>query len=850
MQKPLENNQEVKIHQAYYGEVSRSHGCIVSSINDEHLNSFLTGFSDKPYPIPVGITLDTYYSATVFTRYFIVTKTIPDHTASRPGMVFTHALIINLTDAERIADLGKIFACFIDDIPEQKGGLLPIFYKGSFENQTPSTIIYPAYLQQSVGFLIQGLKVAFFGNLDNFLDTVTIIWDGLPAQLRKYLTFSIGFSLEDINNKKEPLLYFQKQLASRIGYAGNIDDDNNQQVEINNSVEKLILGHQQANGFNEFLNLLNFQLHDFNQLSIAEKAYQLYQRINDLQADDLRQLIRLLAVLSPSATDGIAFKNTVISKVGEFIDGGQDYKVKALRNITLSGFQSAENELSDKIVHFIINQFTNKLRFDTTVVNDMITAITNEPTSNWWYKAVNDGLLKALQLSNALNNTWVLLKYAGTNLGNLFPLIKSDQKQEDALIQHFPTSLSTDNAINLKTFFKIRDWNRLYAYTSLAHLEPIVAFKEQLTVEHKLNLANSQGVQLIAKRISDEKLLDFNLTNKDDKALALLISRIVKNNSLLEKLDVNNAQWLVIWDLFLKKGNTFEIGIINIRAKADQLYQRVIKKQAIPEQIISMYSQSIYADLSSYEDRKEFWSSVPPSYKDGFLQATATGYAKHITDNSSSSVELLEPELVKVMTSDQFVSGYLSKYRGNLEAAIAYYETFTSLKDSFLSDYINYFPASVSDFTSARLGHMVLNRQYKQTASSIFNKAKNNRSFRIALNKCKPLLSLGIFDKVLYGGLFGETLNEETAYDALFELVKQLYKTGPEEEKIWERAGGDDSKLVNQNSREENWRRALHLVRHGGGGKHLSVKSLLKEMQKDFSGNLILKELQQYFKYS
>ena len=844
----MENNQDVKIHQAYYGEVSRSHGCIVSSINDEHLNSFLTAFSDKPYPIPVGITLDTYYSATVFRSYFIVTKTIPDHTASRPGMVFTHTLIIDLADAERIADLNKIFVCFIDDIPEQRGSLLPMFYQGSFENYTPLTVIYPAYLQQSVGFLIQGIKVAFFGDLDNFLNTVTIIWNGLPPQLRKYLTFSIGFSLEDINNKKEPLLYFQKQLAPRIDYAGKINDDNNQKVEINNSVEKLILGHQQANGLNEFLTLLNCQLHDFNQLSIAEKVYQLYQLINDLQPDDLRQLIRLLAVLSPSAADGIALKNIVISKLGKFINDGQDYKVKALRNLMLSGFQNAENELSDKITHFIINQFTNKLHFDTMVINDLITAITNEPTSNWWYKAVNDGLLKALQLSDALDNTWVLLKYAGTNLGNLFPLIKSDQKQEDALIQHFPELLSIDNAINLKTFFKIRDWNRLYAYTSLTHLEPINAFKEQLTLEHKLNLTNSEGVQLIAKKLSDEKLLDFNLTNKDEKALALLISRIVKNNSLLNKLDVNNAQWLVIWDSFLKEGNTFELGIINIRATADQLYQRVIKKQAIPERIISMYSQSTYGDLSSYENRNEFWSSVPSSYKDGFLLASALGYAKHIADNSSSSAETPEPELVKVMTSDQFVSGYLSKHRANLEAAIAYYETFTSLKDLFLSDYINYFTASISDFTSARLGNMVANRQYKQTALAIFNKAKNNRSFRIALNKCKPLLSLGIFDRVLYGGLFGETLNEETAYDALFELVKQLYKTGPEEEKIWERAGGDDSKLVNQNSREENWRRALHLVRHGGGGKHLSVKSLLKEMQRDFSGNLILKELQQYFK--
>ncbi|RYE14880.1 MAG: hypothetical protein EOP45_19075, partial [Sphingobacteriaceae bacterium] len=357
-------------------------------------------------------------------------------------MVFTHALIISLKDTEQITGLGELFSYFVDDIPKVRSGLLPITYRGSSDNLSLTVPSYPAYLQKSVEFLIKGVKVAFFGNVESFLNAIIVIWDGLPIQLRKYLTFSIGFSLEDIANKREPLLYFQKHLNNRIAYSGSVSDDDTSNVKIENSVEKLVLGHQEVNEFNKFLVLLNVQLGDFDQLAMADKAYRLYIKLDELHVDDLRQFIRLLALLSPSVADGISLKQLVIGKLGKFIEDGQEYKVKALRNISLKGFQNAESELSEKITNFIINQFTSKLRFDPVVINEMIAITTDEQKPDWWHSSVSKGLAEALTLSSALNNIWFLLRDSKTSLKEFMPLIPTGQKQEEALIQHFPDTLT------------------------------------------------------------------------------------------------------------------------------------------------------------------------------------------------------------------------------------------------------------------------------------------------------------------------------------------------------------------------------------------------------------------------
>lgn len=65
------------------------------------------------------------------------------------------------------------------------------------------------------------------------------------------------------------------------------------------------------------------------------------------------------------------------------------------------------------------------------------------------------------------------------------------------------------------------------------------------------------------------------------------------------------------------------------------------------------------------------------------------------------------------------------------------------------------------------------------------------------------------------------------------ELVT-LYPQGPEQDDIWKRAGGDVSILTNSGSRKSQWFNVIEKLYLGGGGKEISLGSLMNEVKEDY----------------
>jgi nucleoside phosphorylase len=78
-----------------------------------------------------------------------------------------------------------------------------------------------------------------------------------------------------------------------------------------------------------------------------------------------------------------------------------------------------------------------------------------------------------------------------------------------------------------------------------------------------------------------------------------------------------------------------------------------------------------------------------------------------------------------------------------------------------------------------------------------------------------------------------ETNSLEFRKKLINELVA-LYPQGPEQEEIWKRAGGDVSILINSTNRKSQWFNAIEKLYLGGGGKDISVISLINEVKEDY----------------
>lgn len=77
-------------------------------------------------------------------------------------------------------------------------------------------------------------------------------------------------------------------------------------------------------------------------------------------------------------------------------------------------------------------------------------------------------------------------------------------------------------------------------------------------------------------------------------------------------------------------------------------------------------------------------------------------------------------------------------------------------------------------------------------------------------------------------------------------LGAELYPQGPQQAGLWERAGGDASRLLTGTTGQSAWWHAAGLLNNGGGGSELTVKTLLDVMLGDYPQNPDLRRLSSY----
>lgn len=836
------------MHQAFYGEINYSHGCLCSTVDSADLKAFLTGFTDRSSSLPAGIVMQPYYSAIMYSDYYIFTATFPDNTAKRAGMVFTHALIVNFEDILYLNNLNTLFEHFCETIPEEKTFLQKlVIVSSSLEvNKTPRR--FPTYIQQGVTELTSGnLPLLFCGESTSFLKLITSIWAGLPPLFRIKIAYTAGFSTTNIDTSKT-VIYFQKSLEDSLRNIEFISDKNDEQTEANSTIEKYILTPHSDNQFDIFLKELNVDLDNWIILQSCAKAYEGYLNYTGLSNDAIKQLIRQLAKISPDKNYGRLIKTKVISEIEQRLDSGKETNLKSLKNLPLDKFDLGENILSVSVETFVNAEFIKDSHFNGELISEVTILAYKETQPNWWHNAIKKALLNTIKKENptAIQNIWKLLIISEESLSATLSNFSEDRKYEYLLINNKLRNIPRHIAESFSRAIQKRKWVLLHAHLIKEYLTSKEAVKQQFSLEKKIGMNSFEGSNYIIKELTDFDLLSLAMETTEDFFIEEYARRSVKKSALLNGLDTRNLTWLLIWAKTLKITNNLEHGILSLPEKIEHLLGCITEGMEIPDEIIILIAKSRYADISELKNRADLWRYLTASTKYLFLEATANGLVSNISSKGFAGV--IEPELMNYISSDSYMTNLLRAYRSDIITVQIIYENITNLKDSFFADYIEYFPSYLNDVQSARLGDLVLSKQFYLSAKQIFEKAKHNHSFRIALTKCQSVAGLGFWDKFLWGGLIGETVSVDSVYSALVEIAIKLYDKGPEDNDIWKRAGGEIGKLHNHKTREENWRNAISLLSNGGGGKDISVKSLIKEMIDDHPHNSDLKEIIRYFK--
>jgi metacaspase-1 len=90
------------------------------------------------------------------------------------------------------------------------------------------------------------------------------------------------------------------------------------------------------------------------------------------------------------------------------------------------------------------------------------------------------------------------------------------------------------------------------------------------------------------------------------------------------------------------------------------------------------------------------------------------------------------------------------------------------------------------------------------------------------------------------------TTAAQNSWKVMEYALVELYPTGPKDQEVWSRAGGDLSRLQFHPSGQAAWHAALRTLKQGGGGRDITFTSLLETAKDDFPNHPQLSALQTY----
>lgn len=774
----MEENR-ITIQQAYYGEVERAHSCINQTINDSELTSFLITFTDRPGTLPPGVKLTSYLSGVTFSKYYIFTKTFSDPFATRAGMVFTHAIILNLNEIFNIYKLDEIFALFIDEVPKEREGLNAISINISSEVIVSFNKFQPQYIQQTISSMIKGeYPILFSGNLESFILILQQIWNIPNAYLRKKIKFRTSFTPADIEGIDDiTIVSIQKEFLSKWNGDKIILSKNKEIVEITSHSEALFLGNKEENPFYFFITDLNVNQSEFQNIGKCDEVFNDYISLDNLEdADIIRQDIRLLSKLSTSANNGKEIKEKFILKLEELIKTGKDSNLKALRNIEWVSFSNGETKAKQIVSDFIKTELTKETQSQTGLIAELLNISFTDELKNWWHISIQESfkLIFTNCTKPVVENLWKLIDYTNITLKNIFSLYPSTEKNELCLRKNIPVKIKDETLKTLEAISKMRKWYLLHADILLKHVATENAIIKQLELENNLKFEDSVGIKYLSRKLTDKQQIALTLSTCDNKLVQISIDRISKNKSLLKDINVSMPCWLIIWSSSLELSNNISSGIEgNERKIIYSVLDLMVNDKHVPERIIDLISNSIYADISGYKSKEKCWSKIPSKFADSFIDLTS----KKVLNSfllDKIDIDSIEKPLTDKISSDGFMTNFLNEHRNNIDAVIKVYEIFPKLKDHFLSDYVTYYRNSISEAQSIKLGTLVNNKSFNKTARSIYDKSKYNSSFKVAFEHCRGLVNLSWWEE-----LWKDNRKEKQTYKNQeqlndFQMIKSL----------------------------------------------------------------------------
>ncbi|MGN8544844.1 effector-associated domain EAD1-containing protein [Bradyrhizobium sp. 13971] len=812
----------MKISQALFGEVRGGHQLKAAS-EGLSVPAELSARLDLPDTAPPGTDWSPFVSGFPSGDRYVVARTFRDAAASRSGMVVSHALMAPLEELVGVPNLSFLFERLIAT-PDAPANMDNLDLKPVDDMPTPSPEL------QAAAALLAGRRegpVVRLGH-DGFEDLIVSLWANLWPHIRREFAFRLSFGPGDVVETPAPALVCTPPSLSARWRGHRLLEAAPETMSI---AASMLSGGREGQVLRAFKADIGAKVSEFAELPYLEQAY----RMAELEPETLLNTVRIARLverISPDPSDGRDGKRKVLDRLLLQFELADMSDVLSLRNVSFVGFLRSE-QLWSRLTRWIADH-----EFEPTedvslfrAIEDALAPRSDPPVPDW-QASVRSGLFEAARSARApfARAFWRFAEARPDLVLALWECILPTADLEARLVETVPSKLSVDAVRTLAPLASDKRFYRLHAVAVAAAYDPAVAVRLQVAAEPA---PQSEGIRLVLERAAPSEVVNCALSLADDRVVEIATSLVVANPTLLVDVDMTHPVAREIWAAALRfdvrawKGPRDPVGAFHA------MLTEILDGAARSGQTIDAFSRTPLADLGTFPRRTELWHRINEPARSNLMTATARGWIERCA--TKDPVLPIEPDLQVSVLRERSLEDLLRKLAAsNLGRAVEIVDALPSLGENRFLDTLHVAGArsvAMAPHDAELLGRLLRDRGWRRTAEELLRSLRIGRQdVRPALRVCANLL--GSWDRWLWG------LKEITAdekWNSLEELAADLYPWGPDQDGVWERAGGRGADLERNGSARSQWRLALGRLRRGQSAP--SARSLLRTMLDDYASN-------------
>lgn len=811
----------MRVEQAIYGEVRGGHALRLAS-DRSRVPAELASRLDLPDTAPPGVEWSPFVSGFPHGDRYVLARTFADPTASRAGMVLSHAVIAPLEEVTTTADLRPVIALLIA-APELPDALQACDVPTSTPTAPTATDLIPA----AEALTTRGTGPVVRVGVQGFEGLAVALWFHLWPELRARFAFRLSFGPHDVVDMPQPsLVCTPTALAARwtghriIGTSGS--------PPVTGAVA-ILSGSTEGEPILAFAREIGARLDRFTDLPLLERAFELGSSLSP-SFDDCVAVLRLVEHLSPDPTMGAASKAKMIGRLASRLDGAAVAGISLLRNLSTTGLPAASTLWTGLESWAGANKFPQADdRAMLSAIDDALSATTAvEP----WRRAVLAGVVAAAS-STSSGFAAAFWRWAETRPATLKTLADhfwQDGGLEARLSDAVPRKISYDAGKAVTGIALMKGWLRLHGAAAGASLLPSEAVRLQLSVD--ANPDNLDGLRAALRSATPAQALTIALETAEPRILHIAAEEVARKPQLLKDVDFSTLPAQRLWAQALAANAEAWRGPADPQRSFISVVEKHLDGGTIDPELITALAKSPLADLSGYARRAEAWQRFAGPTRTNILKATAGGWLDRASTGDVAHAP--DPQLEAAILADDRLDSTLSALAPTGVGTVAQIvSALPGIDEHRFLRWLAIWAAARRSLPSGDaevLGRLILDRRWRRTVDELVRLACMGRDdVKPALRVCHDMI--GIFMRWTLGL---SAVSYEEKWTILEDLAADLYPNGPDHNEIWGRAGGRAADLQTSGSGRSRWRDAIGQMRRGRGPRSAQ---LLDVMRQDFPRN-------------